>query len=148
MTNSVPRDVLLKVRKLAEIAADLRRGENFEITRLTSLKSLCRDPSVANRFVVYLARETLHRPKKAQNRSARSKTRANSAHRKLMADALVEMEAFAQHQTEARRRDLRDLLEQMRAEQNEYKRIKWGSVRIIHDWDLLLFEDALSCMLY
>ena len=46
-----------------------------------------------------------------------------------------------------RRRRLGNLLSQMQEQQNEYQRIKWGSVRVIHDWDLLLFEHALRCLL-
>jgi hypothetical protein len=41
MKTFLPRESLVKVRKLAQLAADLRRGEHFQITRLTILKSLC-----------------------------------------------------------------------------------------------------------
>ena len=53
MPRPVPPDVLTRVRKLAQLAADLRRGQGFQVTRLTSLKRLCQDPAVANRFVTF-----------------------------------------------------------------------------------------------
>jgi hypothetical protein len=37
MSTSLPREALVRIRKLAQLAADLRRGEHFEITRLTML---------------------------------------------------------------------------------------------------------------
>src|SRR4051812_10334570 len=56
MTEPSARDVLLKVRKLRQLAADLRQGRDFSSTRLTVLKSLCREQEVAARFAAYLAR--------------------------------------------------------------------------------------------
>ena len=53
MAEHVSREVLNKLRKLAQLAADLRRGESFEVTRLTILKSLCKEHSTPNRFVTY-----------------------------------------------------------------------------------------------
>ena len=45
-----PRGVLSRVRKLAQIARELSKGANFSITRLTTLKSLCKDPEVTPFF--------------------------------------------------------------------------------------------------
>jgi hypothetical protein len=36
------------VRKLRQLVADLRRGESFQVTRLTVLKGLCGEPALAN----------------------------------------------------------------------------------------------------
>jgi len=44
-----------KVQRLAQMARDLRAGEHFEITRLTTIKSLAQEPKAANRFGLYLA---------------------------------------------------------------------------------------------
>jgi hypothetical protein len=35
--------VVPRIRRLAQIAADLRKGDHFEVTRLITLKSLCAD---------------------------------------------------------------------------------------------------------
>jgi hypothetical protein len=44
-----------KIRKLAQIAEELRGGAVFSITRLTTVKSLCQDSEAAARFVMHLA---------------------------------------------------------------------------------------------
>jgi hypothetical protein len=35
----------------------------------------------------------------------------------------------------------------MQAEQNEHKNIPWGAVRLVTDWELMLCEHALRCLL-
>jgi hypothetical protein len=149
MTKPVPHDTVRKVRKLAELAGELPRTPfAISVTRLTSLKSLCRQPSVANRFVTYLARKTLERVEQGKGRSAHPDTPEQHLHRQMMTEALAEMEAWERGPTEERRQRLLELLGKMRGEQNEYKRIPWGPVRQIHDWELLLFEYALHCLLH
>jgi hypothetical protein len=146
MAQSVPRDVLLKIRKLAQLATDLRQGKHFPVTRLTILKSLCQEPDVANRFVLVLARKTQERVKQGKGRSSH-KTGKGLAHRQLMTEALTELEAWQQRPTEARRQRLLELLGQMRQEQNQFQPVPFAMVRIIHDWDFLLLEEALHCVL-
>ena len=48
-----------KIRRLAEMTAALREGTQtyFEVTRLTSLKSLCQDRAIARCFALYLAEQ-------------------------------------------------------------------------------------------
>jgi hypothetical protein len=43
-----------KMRQLATIARELHEGASFNITRLTTLKSLCRDATAATRFAMHL----------------------------------------------------------------------------------------------
>jgi hypothetical protein len=140
-------NVLPKLRKLARLAADLRRGGNAPVTRLTTLKSLCREPALANRFVTRLARKSLERVKRGKRRSGRLSPKTARAHQALMAEALDEMEAYIENPGEADRPRLWELLGRMRAEQNDYQPIPFGAVRLIHDWDLLLVENALHCLL-
>jgi len=47
--------VVKKIQTLAKIAVDLRQGQDFNITRLTILKSLCDDPEAAAKFALYIA---------------------------------------------------------------------------------------------
>src|SRR5882724_12525063 len=53
--------VVPKIRQLATMAAELREGASFNITRLTTLKSLCEDSTAAARFAVHLAQLTYRR---------------------------------------------------------------------------------------
>src|SRR5215813_1303884 len=50
--------VIPKIRQLATIARELREGASFNITRLTTLKSLCEDTTAAARFAIHLAQLT------------------------------------------------------------------------------------------
>ena len=147
MSTPLPREALVRIRKLAQLAADLRRGEHFEITRLTILKSLCSEPAVANRFVHYLAQKTWERVRQGKGHSQHRGKRKNLPHQQMMIDALAGMDDWLQQPNEALRKKLRELLWRMQAEQNDQKPVPFGAVRIIHDWDLLLIEDALRCLL-
>jgi hypothetical protein len=140
--------VLRKVRKLAQLPEEARQCRfAVSVTRLTVLKSLCREPDVASRFVTSLARKTLERVEREQGRSAHRGTPEDLAHRRMMAEALAEMDAWSREPTEARKQRLWDLLRRMQGQQNKYQNIKWGAVRLINDWELLLFEYALRCLL-
>jgi len=147
MKQSLSREALLKVQKLAQLANDLRAGQSAEVTRLTSLKGLCQDASVANQFVTYLARKSLERIDKGQGRSQQPTPEKTAAHRQLMVEAVAELES-ASPLTEERRERLWELWRQMQAEQNEHKRVKSTVVRLITDNDLLLFEYAVTCVLH
>src|SRR5438128_8031436 len=50
--------VIPKIRQLATMAAELCEGASFNITRLTTLKSLCEDATAAARFALHLAQLT------------------------------------------------------------------------------------------
>jgi hypothetical protein len=148
MTEAAPREVVRKVRKLAQLPEEVRHSRwAVSVTRLTVLKSLCQEPQAAHRFVTSLARKTLERVERGQRQAERLPPETARAHRELMAEALAEMESWIEAPSEARRQGLRDLLARMQAEQNEYRSIPWGAVRLIHDADLLLVEYALRCLL-
>lgn len=149
MNAAIPREVLTRVKKLALLPGEIKQSRwAVSVTKLTTLKSLCKEPEVANRFVAHLARKTLERVRQGKGRSAHLDADVQRVHRELMTDALAEMEAWLKHPGEERRRKLLDLQGRMRSEQNEHKNIPYGAVRLIHDWDLLVFENALSCMLH
>src|SRR5947209_5957599 len=147
MKQPVPQDVLRKVRKLAQLPGEVRQSRfAVSVTRLTVLKSLCGEPGVANRFVTYLARRTLERVEQGRGRSGRPDPAKDRPHRQMMAEALAGMEAWQRGPAEGLRRELWGLLGRMQAEQNQYKNIAWGAVRLVTDSDLLLFEYALRCL--
>src|SRR5436853_3733585 len=52
-----------KIRQLATIARELREGASFNITRLTTLKSLCEDAMATARFALHLAKLTYGKKK-------------------------------------------------------------------------------------
>ena len=148
MSQPVPRDVLLKVRKLALLPEEVKQSQwAVSITRLTTLKSLCHDPDVANRFVTYLARKALERVEAGRGRSHQSDEAKGELHRQMMGEALAGMAAWFRDPSDERRQALRGLLNRMEAEQNEHEKVKWDAVRLITDEDLLLVEYTLRCVL-
>lgn len=126
-----------QVLKLAQLAEALRAGASFNITRLTSIKRLCREASVAQRFVVHL----LHRAFPDPNR-----IKGKPIEKELARSAIREMSArVAGEDRHSSHRDLAPLLREIEAQQSEFKRLEWGPVRIIRNNDLLLVENALRC---
>src|SRR5438045_4817857 len=90
MTQPDPRELLRKVRKLAQLPEEARQSQwAVSITRLTTLKSLCQEPATANRFVTYLARKALDRLEQGKGRSAHPDTAEQRSHRKMMTEALA-----------------------------------------------------------
>ena len=132
-----PTSLPPQVTKLAKLVEELRGGESFMITRLTVLKGLCREPTTAQRFATYLLKRTFPNPAHIQGKAL---------HRTLAARALCEMSARVtkepQHASHA---DLSPLLQEIEAQQQEFKGSQWGPIRIIQNNDLLLIEDALRC---
>ncbi|MCP4540482.1 MAG: hypothetical protein GY832_25370 [Chloroflexi bacterium] len=144
----IPKQII----KLSGRAQALREGTEtyFSITCPTGLKSLCRDPQVAARFVLYLVERT--QEKMSGGVLSEYIDEANWAHYEvLIAKVIDAMKSYleAPDAVDGDHRDrtsaLRDILSQVIKVQNEYKRQKWGPVRLIRSWDLLVVEKALRC---
>jgi hypothetical protein len=123
-----------QVRKLDAIIQAVRGKENVWITRLTVVKKLCEDAEAASAFALFIAR-------RAQERMRDRKVK--DRHRQLATHAVKEMKSYLDEPTEDGKWRLLDLLQEIQDEQNEYTPIKWGVVRNIKCWDLLVVEKAL-----
>lgn len=134
----VPRAIIEKVRKLSEIAEGLRRGQRFEITRLTSLKGLCKDPVAARSFAMFLA---VSARKKAEEKKAPERVLD------LLARVIKEMKTYLDKPDEKQKERLFPLLREMEQEQDEHRRISWGTVRVVHSMELVVAENALKSVL-
>ena len=131
-----PVDPMVKqIRKLDAIVEAIREKERVLVTRLTVVKKLCENPDAAGAFALFLAR-------KAQERLRDKKVK--DRYRQLAAHAVKEMKSYLDQPTEEGKWRLLDLLHEMKEEQNEYTPIKWGVVRNIKCWDLLVVEKALQ----
>lgn len=128
-----------KVERLAEIAEALRRGEDFSVTRLTVLKGLCEDAEAARAFALFLTRKVQKkmREKKSEQR-----------YRGLVNRGVMEMRTYLDHPSEENKERLHSLLQEMIGEQNEYRNIYGGQVRIIRSKDLLVAEEAVRAILW
>lgn len=104
----------------------------FEITRLLSVKSLCRPPGLALRFMAYLADLT----------AARAAAQA-SPNLPLITQAAEALNRQARQPSATSLGLLRTLFTQAQDVQNEYQRIYGQPVRLIHDEALWLVASTL-----
>jgi len=142
-----PNDAARKIRRLAETTAALRDGTetHFEVTRLTSLKSLCQERDVAMHFGLYLAE---HVQDQMQDKSPYSSLDDVEweRYRQLAAKAVASMQAYLTSPTRMRYEALYKHRSQVREAQNETTRpMGKYTVRIIHSTHLLVIEHALEC---
>jgi hypothetical protein len=148
MTETVPREVLRKLRRLAQLPEEARQGRfAVSITRLTVLKSLCQPPEVANRFVTYLARRTRQKVEEKARRPGFLSKEEWARHRAMIDRTVTALENYLARPAEQRRSGLWTLFHELAGEQNEYRRVYGGPVRQIKDNDLLLVEYALRTVL-
>jgi hypothetical protein len=142
--NEVPPKTLKKLQTLAQIATDLRQGKDFNITRLTMLKSLCSDQDAAAQFALYIAKKT----EQAMKCPGRSGSKKQQRYQQLVSRAVRRMTAYLKAPTEEADTDLHELLSEVRSVQDRYEHQRWGPVRIIESMELLVVETALQCVLH
>jgi hypothetical protein len=148
MTESVPREVLHKVRKLAQLAREARQSRfAVSITRLTVLKSLSQQPEVANRFVTHLAQRTRQKLEKRGSRPGHLSKKERARHHEMIDRAVTALKKYLDKPSEYGRSRLWTIFHELAGEQNEYRRVYGGPVRVIKDRDLLLVEHALRTVL-
>ena len=136
----------LKVRKLWQMVGELESGEQFKITRLVTIKSLCQDVKTAARFTLLLAQQAQTRKDWNTDRQFFSAA-AVKQHKQLATDALALIEQYLTRRSDARADQLRELLWQAREVNNEYRNIPYGAVRSIKSKRALIVEQAIYCAL-
>ena len=144
--NEVSPKILKTVQTLAQIAAELRQGKDFNITRLTLLKSLCSDPEAAAKFALHLAKRTLEKMK-SQDCPSHITPEDWEHYQRLAAKAVRGMTRHLKQRTPAGESPLHELLQIIRNAQSKFERQEWGLVRRIHSRELLTVETALECVL-
>jgi len=130
--------IVKKVKKLSEVAEELRQGKDFPVTRLTTIKSLCGEPEAAAAFALFLAQKI-----QSKMRQEESPER----YRELVDRAVKELKPSLTDSTEERKERLSFLCREMEAEQNEYKKIGWNVVRMLKSRDLVVVEESLKSVL-
>ena len=102
------------------------------------VKKLCENPDAAGAFAMFLAQQARGRlnDKQGKERYVQLADRAGR-----------EMKSYLDHPTEECKKQLRSLLLEIEAEQNEYVSIQWSTVRNIKSWDLLIVENTLRTII-
>jgi repressor LexA len=117
------------------------------ITRLTVLKSLSQQPEVANRFVTHLAQRTRQKLEERARRPGYLSKKDWARHHEMIDRAVTALKRYLDKPSEDGRSRLWTIFHELAGEQNEYRRIYGGPVRVIKDHDLLLVENALRTIL-
>ena len=138
-----------QIRKLIETATALQNKTStyFSITRLTSLKSLCKEPAIAAQFVFYLAERTFER---VQNAPCPKYTQpADWQHyQALIAEAITLMKKYLHKPGEKNLSALREMRRKVESVQTYTGKEIWGHpIRSIHSREVLVIEDALQCLI-
>jgi hypothetical protein len=137
--------IMKKLQTLVQIAADLRQGQHFNITRLTVIKSFCSDPDAAAKFSLHIAR--LAQRQFEGRRRGDTKPTKWQEYKQLIAAAIPAMTRYLKSPTEKTKDKLLELYRRAKEAQNKYEHQQWGDVRIIECWDLLIVETAMDCLL-
>jgi hypothetical protein len=147
MKKLVAKPTLTKLKRLADIAHGLQRGDDYPITRLTTLKSLCAEnQKAAAHFALHLA--TLAARTAATHR--RPQSLALAAWREqnaLLTTAVKQLGRYVQKRTQAQQRGLYETLAALKEVNNEYQPFRWGPVRIIQNRSALIVEHSFQCVL-
>jgi len=144
-TKKIPVKTSRAIEKLAQITYELHQGKNYNITRLTTLKSLCQDPDRASHFVLYLAQRTQERMAKQEHKYLSPEKWRQ--HKALVREAVEQMGSYLNHKTGQEEEKLRNLLYKIKQLQNTYKNQRGGAVRVIESSDTLVVEKAIECIL-
>jgi hypothetical protein len=135
MPQSPSAQIVNKVKKLSEIAEGLRQGKHFEVTRLTTIKSLCGEPEAAAAFALFLAQRIQKKMRQEQS---------PKRYRELVNRAVKELKPHMTDASGERKERLSSLCQEMEAEQDEYKKIGWDMVRMLKSRDLVVVEESLK----
>ena len=135
-----------RIRQLATIPRELREGASFNMTRLTTLKSLCEDGTAAARFALHLAQLTYRR---MQEKACpfHLDPQQWEYYKQVVDEAIRQMQRYIEQPTQEAAGLVQASLSDVRAIQNTYRNQAWGPVRIIHSTEVLLIEYTLSCLL-
>jgi hypothetical protein len=130
--------IIKKVKKLSEIAEALRQGNKFDVTRLTTIKSLCEDTDAAAAFALFLA-QRIQKKMRQRKHSIRF--------RELVDRAIKDLKPYLADPTDERKARLSSLCREMEAEQSDYEDMGWNVVRMIKSRDLVVVEECLKSIL-
>lgn len=123
--------------KLLKIADEIGEHGNVNLTRLVVLKKWFEKPERLSAFAIWIA---------ARATSRKGKTDGAAA--ELFRDAKALLAEADRCCPKLNRQAAETLHDRLRDFQNEYEKQRWGPVRIVHNWNLMLVEHALAIYLW
>jgi hypothetical protein len=146
MNRPVEKATLAKLKKLAAISAGLQDGEDYPITRLTTLKSLCADREAAAKFALHIAK--LAEADAAKHADPQHLMMSPwRQYKERIVKAVEGLESYVKRSTASKKMTLYDGLADVQDINCEYQPYRWGQVRIIQNRYALIVENSLRCVL-
>lgn len=124
--------------KLLKIVADIDAEGQANLTRLTVLKKWFERPGRLTAFALWVAARAMSRKGKAGGAVAAG----------LLKEARALLDGLDKFRPALDREAAESLHDRLREFQNEHHRQKWVSVRVVHNWNLLLVEEALAICIW
>jgi len=123
--------------KLLKIVEEIDERGNVNLTKLTVLKKWFEYPGRLPAFAVWVARRAVARKGKTTGEVA-----------KFFREAQVLLAGLDEVHPEMNRQGAAALHDRLRDFQNEYREDRWGRIRIVHHWNLVLIEYGLAIYLW
>lgn len=123
--------------KLLRIADEIASQGHANLTRLTVLKPWFAPPERLAAFALWVAA-------KAKSR----KGKAGGVAGEVFKEARALLRGVHRYAPKLNREAAKRLHSRLRDFQSEYRNQQWGRVRVIHNWNLLLVEQALAIYLW
>lgn len=123
--------------KLLKIVEEIDGDGNANLTKLTVLKKWFEHPGRLAAFAIWVARRAVAR-----------KGKANGAAGECFREAKTLLAGPDKVHPEIDRQAAHALHDRLRDFQNEYREDRWGRIRIIHHWNLVLVEYGLAIYLW
>ncbi|MCT7954590.1 hypothetical protein [Laspinema palackyanum] len=133
------------LKTIKEIQED--SGTNcLQVTRLTSIKSLCKDRQPAKHFAVHIAKRVWESME--STRDDHFDQSEWQAHKAIVSQAIAQMEAAIEEVSPQHEQSIEALREEIKIYQgNDYRRTEWATVHFIRSGNLLKIDYALCCFI-
>lgn len=123
--------------KLLKIVEEIDENGNASLTKLTVLKKWLERPERLSAFAIWVAERAVSRKGKTVGAAA-----------ELFRAARTLLEGLDKIRPELDRPAAQAMHDRLRDFQKEHQNQRWGPVRIIHNWNLMLVEQGLSICLW
>jgi hypothetical protein len=123
--------------KLLKVVDEIDAHGHASLTRLTVLKKWFERPKRLSAFALWVAARAVSR-----------KGQTGGAAAALFLEARALLAGLDKIKPKLERQPAQRLHDRLRDFQNEYKNQQWEPVRIAHNWNLLLVEEALGICLW
>ena len=123
--------------KLLKVVDEIDAQGHASLTRLTLLKKWFERPKRLSAFALWVAARAVSR-----------KGKTGGAAAALFLEARALLAGLNKIKPKLERQTAQRLHDRLRDFQHEYKNQQWGQVRVVHNWNLLLVEEALSIYLW